>query len=597
MGYSMILLVFQFVTLFSLFTLGFYVFAIDPRRRANQAFAAFNGLLAFWTVRDIIFWNFEEFAVFSDYWLITGAAASLAMMIALVIFSEDFPEPATRFRSSSLALIAPSMILLPACLGGFLWTDFDLSTEPPRLSLTVTGYVFGGYALLLFGWGVFGLVRRLQGAPDAQIRKQIATVLLGLALNAILISIPTIIFPLSGNFSWLPLSSLFAIPGVMLNAFAILNFRLFSLQSVLDEVRHFPIAHKVAITVATIAISSFVLLQLPIVWWSFKSGADWDAWVRYVTFSLIAALIPNLILVLAVLRTVSRPLKRLTVAAVETSKGHYGLQVDGRTTSDEIGILTDAFNRMSRKMSRDLATLQRMNDRLMRTEKLASIGTLSAGIAHEILNPLSAIGSIIEKIRHGQLSETDARKQLEIISQQITRVTEITREMLDFAATKTERRVSSEINEIVTDSLRLVGFDSSFKQVRVTTKLSAEPTTVDCDPDQLQQVVVNLLLNAREAITGEGEITVSTSRVDDNIVLEVSDTGCGIDPEYLSRIFDPFFTTKEQSGGTGLGLAVSYGIVKGHGGRIDAIRNHPTGTVMRIAIPLEYSNRETEAIP
>lgn len=585
----MLLLVFQFVTLFSLFALGFYVFAIDPRRRANQAFAAFNGLLAFWTARDIIFWNFEEFAVFSESWLISGAAASLAMMISLVIFSEDFPEPATRFPSSSLALIAPSVILLPACLGGFLWTEFDLSSDPPRLSLTVAGYVFGGYALALFTWGVIRLVRRLQDESDIQIRKQIATVLLGLALNAILISIPTVILPLSGNFSWLPLSSLFAIPGVLLNAFAILNFRLFSLRSVLDEIRHFPIAHKVAVTVATIAISSFVVLQLPIVWWSFRFGSDSNAWVRYVTFSLIAALIPNLILVLAVLRTISRPIKRLTVAAVETAKGRYGLQVDGRTTSDEIGILTDAFNRMSHKMSSDLATLQRMNDRLMRTEKLASIGTLSAGIAHEILNPLSAISSIVEKMRHENSSDTEARRQLEIIAQQLTRVTEITREMLDFAATKTEKRVRAEINEIVTGSLRLVGFDSSFRQVRVATRLTAEPTTVDCDPDQLQQVVVNLLLNAREAIAGEGDIVVSTSTVDGHIVLEVSDTGCGIDPEYLSRIFDPFFTTKEQSGGTGLGLAVSYGIVKGHGGRIDALPNHPAGTIVRIAIPSKLS--------
>lgn len=581
----MLLIFFQFITLFSLVTLGFYVFAVDPRRRANQAFATFNGLLAFWTARDIVFWNFAEFSAQSEAWLISGLIASLLMMLSLVVFSEDFPEPKGRMSSSSLAAMAPSVILIPACLGGFLWEEFDLLGEPPRLTLTVSGYVFATYVLALFALGAFILIRRLHLQPSGQIRKQLATVLVGLGLNAILISIPMVVLPLLGDVSWLSLSSLFAIPGVILNAFAILNFRLFSLQSVLDEVRHFPIAHKVAVTVASIAVASFLLLQIPIVWWSFTFNSGEQAWVRYISFSLIAALLPNLILVLAVVRTISRPIKRLTVAAVETSKGRYGMRVEGRTTSDEIGILTDAFNTMSEKMAHDLAILQRMNDRLLRTEKLASIGTLSAGIAHEILNPLSAVSSIVQNIIRGDVADEKTREQLAIISKQIDRVTEITGEMLAFAATRSERRIRGDLNEIAKDSLRLLGFDSSFKRIPIEVDFCEEIPPIDCDPDQLQQVFVNLLLNSREALSEDGAISVSTYPMGGKVVAEIRDNGCGIDEEYASRIFDPFFTTKGEKGGTGLGLAVAYGIIDSHNGKIEALPNEPKGTIIRISLP------------
>jgi hypothetical protein len=208
----MLLLIFQFTALFSLVGLGFYVFAVDPRRRANQAFAAFNGLLAFWTVRDILFWNFEEFQQFQESWLVSGFVAAVMMMISLVIFSEDFPIAKARLPRSSLALISPAILLIPACVGGFLWTTFDISESNPKLELTASGYFFAGYISLLFLWGTLNLGRKLKIEGDLQTRKQLATVLAGLALTAILMSVPTVILPWSGDVSWLPISSVFAIP-------------------------------------------------------------------------------------------------------------------------------------------------------------------------------------------------------------------------------------------------------------------------------------------------------------------------------------------------------------------------------------------------
>jgi two-component system NtrC family sensor kinase len=581
----MLLITIQFVALFSLVALGFYVFAVDPRRRKNQAFATFNALLAFCVARDILFWNFAEFRSFEQSWIVSGVIAANLMMVALVIFSEDFPENPEGFGRISLGAIAPSAILIPACITGLLWDSFYIFGTAPRLDLRISGYFYAGYLLFLFAWGCYNLISKLSNEADRQTRRQLATILIGLALTASLILLSNVILPWMGYLSLLPFTSVFVIPGVIVNAFAILNLRLFSLQSVLDEIRHFPIAHKVALTVATIAISSFVFLQLPIVLFAFGADLNSDAWMKFIALSLIAALVPNLVLVLAIIRTISRPIKRLTVTALETSKGRYGLEVEGRSTNDEIGILTDAFNKMSRKMAGDISTLRRMNDRLMHTEKLASIGTLSAGIAHEISNPLAAIKSMVEILKSKESMDSESAKQLDTIAKQLDRLSTITREMLDFAVAKSDSRTITDINEVVASSLRLVGFDSSFRDVGIEIHLAGDLPKIHCNPDQMQQVIVNLLLNARQAIENDGIIEIETRDSDAWVIIEVRDTGCGIPEEDASRIFDPFFTTKADTGGTGLGLAVSYGIIQSHKGSLEAVENIPRGTILRISLP------------
>ena len=131
-----------------------------------------------------------------------------------------------------------------------------------------------------------------------------------------------------------------------------------ALQSALTQFRLFPITYKVALSIASVAIISFALFQIPIAWWAFRNGMDAEAWRRYLVFSVISALIPNLLLVLLILRTISRPLQRITLAAVEVAKGSYGTEVDMRRTNDEIGLLADSFNEMSRKMAADIEQLQ-----------------------------------------------------------------------------------------------------------------------------------------------------------------------------------------------------------------------------------------------
>src|SRR5690606_4431371 len=205
-----------------------------------------------------------------------------------------------------------------------------------------------------------------------------------------------------------------------------------------------PITFKVAVSIASVAVASFVLFQIPIVWWAFRDGADANAWRRYLVFSLISALVPNLLLVLLVVRAISRPLQRITVAAIEVANGSYGTEVDLRKSNDEIGVLARSFNEMSRKMAADIELLKQLNEQLVRTEKLASMGVLAAGVAHEVNNPLASISSLIQIMQAKTMIDPEISERLGLISAQINRITQDTKGMTDFARSRSSEKKRSE---------------------------------------------------------------------------------------------------------------------------------------------------------
>jgi two-component system NtrC family sensor kinase len=375
---------------------------------------------------------------------------------------------------------------------------------------------------------------------------------------------------------------------VLVFAYAISNFKLFSLSTALDQFRLFPIAYKVALSIAAVAILSFLLLQIPIVWWSFSDGTSAESWRRYLVFSVVTALVPNLILVALIIRTISRPVRRLTEAAVEVAGGAYGSLV-AIESNDEMGLLAASFNEMSRKMAADIEHLRELNEHLIRTEKLAAAGTLAAGVAHEVNNPLASISSLIQILQTRHNTDTETSEMLRLISEQIARISQVLRDMMDFARTRQPERVPLDINQILEASLRLASFDKSFQSLRLTTRLDASAPVIHADRDQLQQVFLNLLLNARDAMPEGGELSVEThyDALAEEITVEIRDAGTGIAPEHSKHIFDPFFTTKPAGTGTGLGLAVCYGIITAHGGRIEVIPNDGRGTCVRVALPVK----------
>jgi two-component system NtrC family sensor kinase len=310
-----------------------------------------------------------------------------------------------------------------------------------------------------------------------------------------------------------------------------------------------------------------------------------EGWRRYLVFSVISALVPNLLLLLLIVRTISRPLRKLTVAAVQVTKGDYGTEVDLRRSNDEIGLLAESFNEMSRKMASDIENLQKMNEQLMRADKLAAMGTLAAGVAHEVNNPLASISSLIQMMR-SENGAVDTGERLEMIQTQILRISRVTKDLTDFARARPAAKAALDINKVIETSLRLAEFDSTFQRLRITKDLSMDLPAIVADPDQLQQVFLNIFLNARDVMPDGGELKVSTRGLNGEVEIEISDSGPGIDPDSAKQIFDPFFTTKPAGKGTGLGLAVCYGIVTAHGGRLEFRQRENSGAVFVVSLPI-----------
>ncbi len=593
----MLLLILLLLVLFLLVLLGFYVFVAAPRSRTHQTFTAFVLCLALWAVKDIALWGFNARDGSVAWWAGASFLMALALQYSLVIFAWVFPENgAVPYRRAAI-LFAPGAVFLPATLAGLMWRDVRFTGGQFDLQLTPLAYAFGLYIYVVFAYG-FGLLyakhQRYRGQLWGQ---QLGAILWALVLTGALTTLAAIALPLAGSYTLLPFAALFILPGVLVYAYAISNFKLFSLQSALDQFRLFPIAYKVALSIALVAVVSFLLLQVPIVWWSFGAGSNVEAWRRYLVFSVITALVPNLLLVALVIRIISRPLRRLTEAAVAVAGGAYGTQTP-LDSNDEVGLLAHSFNEMSRKMAADIEHLRALNEQLIRTEKLAAAGTLAAGVAHEVNNPLAAISSLIQILQTriapdaADKQSAETREMLRLIQTQIARITQVLRGMTDFARARPPTRTPLDVRRTLEASLHLASFDKAFKQLRVTTAWDDHAPLVSADADQLQQVFLNLLLNARDALPDGGDLRVTT-RYDQNandLVVEIADNGPGIPVEHRAHIFDPFYTTKPAGAGTGLGLAVCYGIVTAHNGRIELAPANGRGTCVRVTLPISTEN-------
>ncbi len=592
------LLALLLLSLFTLVLLGFYVFVAAPRSRGHQTFAAFIACLALWTVNDIVMWGFGGGRTLAAWWAGTSFALSLLLQLAFVVFAWVFPENAEVPVRRAAVMFAPGLVLVPAALAGMMWSGIEFDGADFRIRLTPLAYAFGLYIYGLFAYG-FALLyvkwRRYRGSLWG---KQLGAILFALVITAVLKTAANIVLPLVGVYTLLPVGSVFVLVGAVIYAYAITNFKLFSIQSALDQFRLFPIAYKVAFSIAAVAVLSFALFQIPIVWWSFADHSV-EAWKRYLVFSVITALVPNLLLVALVIRTISRPLRRLTEAAVDVAGGAYGTRVELKS-NDEVGLLAASFNEMSRKMAEDIERLRALNEHLVRAEKLAAAGALAAGVAHEVNNPLASISSLIQIIQSRPLTpdkEAETREMLRLISTQIERISQVLRDMLDFARQRPPARAPLDLAHVVESSLRLAAFDKGFKRLKVTTDFDDKVPHVSADPDQLQQVFLNLLLNARDAMPDGGDLRVALRFDEDanEVVVEFADTGHGIPAEILPHVFDPFFTTKRA--GAGLGLAVCYGVVTAHGGRV-AVESGGAGpgTTVRVALPADES-AATELAP
>ena len=277
-------------------------------------------------------------------------------------------------------------------------------------------------------------------------------------------------------------------------------------------------------------------------------------------------------------RLVVRPVAALLEGTRRVSEGDLStvIPVSGR---HELSALAKAFN----EMTRNLADTQ---GQLAQADKLASVGRLAAGVAHEINNPLTGVLSYASLLRKRMDHDAPACEDLDVIVRETVRCRGIIRGLLDFARPTAPARKIMDLNEVVRRAVSVVMTQLTLNQVNLSLDLAVELPEVQADANQIQQVVVNLLLNAADAIGAEGGNIRATTRAGSSQSIEflLADSGRGIAAEDLPRIFEPFFTTKGNHG-TGLGLAVSWGIVEAHGGTLEVQSELGEGTRFTLRLP------------
>jgi signal transduction histidine kinase len=299
-------------------------------------------------------------------------------------------------------------------------------------------------------------------------------------------------------------------------------------------------------------------------------------------------------------RKVTEPLRELSISAEAVGKGDFSRHVEV-TSRDECGELAAVFNQMTENVKRSREQLEQTVDtlkttqaQLIQSEKLSGIGEFVAGVAHELNNPLTSVMGFSEL-----LSKADTNPQhqrfLEMISKSAQRCHKIVQSLLSFARRRAPERKLSSINELVESAVEFLQYQLRTSNIEVVTRLDAHLPKAMVDPHQIQQVFLNVINNARQAIEGnqpKGSIRIATETCGQVVRVTFQDNGPGIDERNLSKVFDPFFTTKEIGKGTGLGLSLCYGMVKEHGGGI-IVRSKPgEGATFIIELPLASATED-----
>lgn len=346
-----------------------------------------------------------------------------------------------------------------------------------------------------------------------------------------------------------------------------------------------------------------------------------DATMRTSTLSIAFAslafvLLASVLIGLFVHRLIYRPLRDLEAGAKRLAAGNLDDTIPVRS-GDEFGELSVSFNAMTAALRKSQWELQEWGHTLeqkvekrtrelriaeaeaARGEKLASVGLLAAGIAHELNNPLTGILTFSLLLRKKMADGSPDAEDLDLVIRETRRCAAIIRRLLDFAREKTPEKKFADLNGIIEDTVRIIERPAHLRDIKITLDLDPALPRAWVDADLVKQVVMNMLVNAQHAIDDKGSITIRTRRLPQPkspepgappvpmAEISIIDTGCGIPEKNLKRIFDPFFTSKEVGKGTGLGLSVSHGIVQAHGGIIEVESRVGEGSTFRVCLPLD----------
>ena len=305
---------------------------------------------------------------------------------------------------------------------------------------------------------------------------------------------------------------------------------------------------------------------------------------RYVLFTavfIIAAIAINGIL----FGLITKPLKSLAeeMDSMRFQEDVSGLSVRRR---DEIAILQQSFYRMVKNLKADEEERERTRKNLFFTEKMAAIGKLTAGLAHEINNPLGGILNCIYHFKKGEQSAEQRQVYLDLMEDGVRRIQRRVTNLLEYARNPSLERSATDFRTLIARTLALLDYQIKKNRISVEEEMPEALPPVEIDKDQMGQVLLNILLNAVQAMPDGGILRINVQILAERLVVTISDTGEGIPDEILFKVFDPFFTTKKKGQGTGLGLWLSQKIIEQHGGTIHMMSREKQGATVQIVIPL-----------
>ncbi len=328
---------------------------------------------------------------------------------------------------------------------------------------------------------------------------------------------------------------------------------------------------------------------------------------------IITFLISGLSLVF-ILFLVNRPLKIIQEGISALGKGDWNYRINMKSRS-ELGVIAMEFNDMARllssayreikdwsetlndKVEQKSAELKNIYEQVLQIEKLASLGKLSATVAHELNNPLEGILTysklIIKKLKEKNENEINPKiiEFLNLIADEASRCGKIVKDLLLFSHRDMEQFRKYDLIQVIDKSVMLINHHLEINNIKLIKKFPCENLEVFCNPQKIQQAMISLLINAIESMHNKGgEILIDLSIENENAIIRIKDLGDGISPKDLPYIFEPFFTTKEELKGTGLGLSVVYGIIKVHNGKIEVEETSEKGTTFKITLPINQNN-------
>jgi two-component system NtrC family sensor kinase len=322
-------------------------------------------------------------------------------------------------------------------------------------------------------------------------------------------------------------------------------------------------------------------------------------------YIVLDALILVMVGIVLLSRIVVKPIHQLLKLTAEYKEG-YMVPSFGEASNNEIGELSRSLKNMLKRLdenkqelkdhitSLEMANqeLKQAQDEIIRSEKLATVGRLAAGIAHEIGNPIGIVLGYLDLLESNDISTEEKRDYLKRIESEVNRISQIIRQLLDFSRPSSGKAEETPVHKIVTKTVDMFEPQPMMEDIDIHLELGAAQDSVLADPNELQQVFLNIIMNAADALSvedvpgSEKKLVIKTENVDDSIRLHLTDNGPGMSEHEIAHIFDPFFTTKDPGKGTGLGLSVCYRIVEGLGGAIRAESTQGGGMTLVITLPL-----------